>query len=530
MKTLKHCLKFAMPVIAAMALLFVSCSSKDKAGKPAEIMVPKSAYCVAHANINSLWAKGDLFNIEKLKSYSMLSEALSVMPQLEKFVTNLLKVPSSTGIDTDKDILMFVAKEGDAPMVTFTASLKSKSDFTDFMKTLESYTGINFSTKTTNGTSYASLDKDLLLAYNDKNVVVAYTPSSEGRKLLQKYVASLFSLTESQCMLTDNRFKEYWNGRKEVGFYLPFDKLFSDLIPSKDLQDMKKDLTEEQFRMLKNAAIAYNLTFEDGSIDMQCKTLGISADANNFIGNGISSTLMNFMPDQTLAAASISLNMPGFIKSLEENSEVRRALDEQIEGFPYTIRDILNTFGGNLVASFYGMNHDKPLFAVAADLSNSSLVSEVKDILSNMEVVANNVYELPIPDFPLWLYFDGNSIALTDDIRTAEVYTNGGFSNSLAIVADKASKGNYFYMDLKVHDYPNEILKMIGYRYDPTLEQVLSLLDNIEMVTNKDNSVTFRINLTNKNNSLATLIELVDDLIYNSINNGIYNNYAYYID
>lgn len=522
---MKRYLKFFMPVVATVALLFASCSSSndsDEQSGYADVLVPKNAYVVANANLNTLWDKGELANFESLKSYSLVSETINDLPEKYRdLALGLLRDPSTSGIDTKKDIFVFAAREDNDIMVAVTASLKSKKDFSDLLSTF-------FKIKSSNGIDLVSLDKDALLAFNDKNAVVVAT-SRDGRNNMEKYAKKLLSMNKNKSISSDSKFNEYWTNRKEIGVYVPFGNILNDevITSTREYREATQQTTADQLDMLKNASAYYTLAFEDGCIDMQCKALGISSEYD-VRGNGIASSLMKFMPDQTLAAASISLDMRAFVNNLEANKDVRNALDERVEGTDFTIKDIVNAFGGNIVANFYGMNYDKPLFAVAADLNSGSVVSTIRDILGNLDVVANNVYELPIPNFPLWLYFDGSTIALTDDVNAAQTYADGGFSNGLGLVADKARKGNYFYMDLNIHHYPDEILRMLDYRYDPMLEQALSLLDNAEAMANQDNSGTFRINLTTRGNSLLSIIQLADNLIYNEAINGSRRNQIAY--
>ena len=544
MKMSKHyLLKFAMPVFAAVAMMFTSCSScssdKDsESSDSAELLVPKNAYCVANVNLGTLWSKGGLSNFESLKTYSMFRDEIESIPseKYKNLIYSLMRDPSTSGINTDKDILAFASREGDALMIGVTASIKNKGDFNEFMASLQDVTG--FKPKSGKGFDYIKLDKEVLLTYNDQNIALVVATDRKGRDLMEKYAASLFSMDNSGSILSNSNFNEYWNNHKEIGFYVALDNLFGDeKIAASATHEMKREMRrnagiseedfDKAFDMLKKASCYYTLAFENGSIDMQCKVLGAPSDLDA-MGDGISTTLMRFMPENTLAAASISLNLSKLVNKLEENVEVSRALDERIEGSPYTVRDIVNTFGGNVVASFYGMSYDgKPLFAVAADLNDRSLVSNLVSAISIDSY--RNVY-LINNDIPLYLYFDDNTVALTDDAGAAERYTTGGYSDGLGNIADNAQKGNYIYLDLKLRDYPSTLLDRIGYRYNPGLDQILSLFDNIEIIANKDNSASIRINFTDNRNSLDAMVRTLDNLISNGLffgGNVEYSNYDY---
>ena len=165
MKTFKHYVKFAMPLIAAVAFMMTSCSGlKDK-----EAQVPQNAIFVANFNVGSMWQKGELSNVDNIKSYSVLREGLSeAMPKLEQLITNLLKDPSSTGIDTDKDLLLFAALNGEDIndiTATFSATLKDKETFTNFLNNVSDIAGEKLAIEE-GDLSYANLDKDVVMAFN----------------------------------------------------------------------------------------------------------------------------------------------------------------------------------------------------------------------------------------------------------------------------------------------------------------------------------------------------------------------------
>lgn len=163
MKTIKQYVKFALPLFAAVAFLLTSCSGlKDK-----EAQVPSNAILVAHMNVNSIWQKAELNNPDNLQTYTLLREGLGeAMPKLEQLITNLLKDPSTTGIDTGKDVVFFAATKGNSIMsVTgaFEASLKDKESFTNFLNNVADVAGEKLALEE-GDLSYLSLEKNVVMA------------------------------------------------------------------------------------------------------------------------------------------------------------------------------------------------------------------------------------------------------------------------------------------------------------------------------------------------------------------------------
>lgn len=514
MKKLNHYLKFALPVIATVAMLFSSCSSGLK-GKEAQ--VPKDAYFVANVNLGKLWKNADMKNIDDLQCYPMLEGFLSQMPKVEKFVMDLLNDPSTSGINTDNDILVFASKSDNSVMVAITASLKDKEKFTEFLNTLndlaEAKIPVDDEDDSDDGLVYATLDKDAVLAYSEKGVALVIATDHKGRKLKSDYAASLFAMDEDESLSADSQFQSYWNDRTEMGVYVSIQNLLKD----KDfMRSIRSGISEEQLKDLQGTSFYYTLAFETGRIKMQSKALGTSESAKSVLGKGLDNTLLKYMPGQTLAAASLSLNLKSLVKYAEKNDGVRRSLNEKVEGTNYTIKDLITAFGGNAVASFYGMKDEMPLFAIAVDVANANLAREM---LTSANMIQKGDFYYPTgKDIPGCLYFDGKTLAYTNDPDAANTYANGGYSNGLGQVAAKAKKGNYFYMDLNIRDYPEALLNILGIRYDSEMQPLFDMLRDLEIVGNADNSSTLTINLNDKRNSLAAIIRLIDQIAMNEMN------------
>ena len=507
MKTLKRYLSFVLPVVATVALLFASCSGiKDKEAK-----VPQSAAFVATTNLGSLWQKGELSNIDNIQSYSILREGLAeAMPQVEALLTNFMKDPSTSGIDVDKDILAFADVNGEnlmASTVTLSASLKSKDDFTKFLNSIADITGEKLTIED-GDLSYLSLDPNVLMAYNNKSVVLV---AGGNGSTLKDYAKSLFELKESESLLANDHYKAYWDNRKDMGLFLSFASWFGEkgFMNSPMLKPYMTEVSEAQIAMLKEAAYYTTTSFEDGSIVITSKNLGTPTNDPKFLGDGIDNTLMAFMPEPTLAAFSFSLNMPACLEFIASDKATAEVFNEPIKELGCTIKDIVEIFAGDFVASFYGMSkNNMPLCAVACDIAKADFVN---NFIAQAGLKGNNnFYDL---GDGMTLFFDGKNLAFTTDANAPKVYAQGGYQNSLAIVADKARKGNYVYLDLKIQDYPQELLNLIGYTVDanPILDQVLSLFDYAEVVTVAPDEARGIIKLTDNRNALASIVSLIDN-------------------
>ena len=512
MKTIKQYVRFAMPLIAGVAFLFASCSGiKDK-----EAQVPSNAIFVANMNVGSMWQKAGLNNPDNLQTYTLLREGLGeAMPKLEQLITNLLKDPSTTGIDTDKDLVLFAATKGNSIMTAtaaFEASLKDKESFTNFLNNVADVAGEKLAIEE-GDLSYLSLDKNVVMAYNNKSVVIVAGLQADS---LKDYAKHLFELEGNEVMTSNEHYQAYLNDRQDEGFFLPFCNWFGEKGFMNDptikalMQQSGSQISDDQIAMLTKASCYVVTSFENGAIVSTGKNLGLDEEQKAIIGNGIADNLMSFMPSNTLAAFSLSINMPALVKYIESDKNSMEECNKQLAdaGISFTVSDLLNAFGGNLVASFYGMGkNNTPLFALAADITNAE---PVNSFLAKAGIKGkNNVYTL---DKDVILYFDGKTLALTDDAAATKAYAKGGFENPCAVVADKVRKGNYFFLDLKIADYPTAIHNLFGYvpGNNALLDQVLGLFDYLEFATVDATTSTCTLKLNDQRNALAAILGTAD--------------------
>ena len=527
MKNIKHYVKFAMPLIAAVAFLMTSCSGlKDK-----EAQVPSNAIFVAHMNAGSMWQKGGLNNPDNLQTYTLLREGLGeAMPKLEQLITNLLKDPSTTGIDTGKDLVLFAATKGSSITSTtaaLEASLKDKESFTNFLNSVADITGEKLAIEE-GDLSYLSLDKSVVMAYNNKSVVIVAGLQADS---LKDYAKHLFELDGSESMASNDHYKTFLDNRQDEGLFIPFYNWFGEKGLLNDptikalMQQSGSQISDAQIAMLEKVSGYITTSFENGAIVATLKTLGMDEQYKGSLGKGIDNSLMAFMPEQTLAALSLSVNMPVILKVLESDKRYTESINEQLKGagLDITAKDIFEMLGGNLVASFYGLGKDNmPLLAAACDINKADLVNKFIDLCGLKG--KNSLYDLGNN----WtLFFDGKTLALTN-ATTAKAYATGGFQNSCAPVTDKIRKGNYIFLDLNVQHYPQSLLDLLGYKAgnDATLDQVLALFDCLEYATVDETTAVFTLKLNDQRNALAALIGTADDVAMAFLNTSLDDDLA----
>lgn len=518
MKKLNHYLFRVLPIMVAAAMFMVSCSSSDEG-----TFIPKSATSVCHIDVASIWKKGDFANADKLQMMKSLRESLGdISPEGNQMIEAMLKDPSSCGIDFRQPVCFFsepVAE--DLPGIDYSvavAKIQSRSKFDKFLSDLENVSGEKFKHCDTLGLTSIEIDKGQTLAYNDDRIFFVFNtpdmlyldlPDLEDKILTSnQYIAKLLNLKKDESMASNKNFAKYLKERKDLSYFMsygnimgisanPMNALIQRLYGEKDLEQFKK------------ASVCVYGSFEKGRIEITSKTYGIPEALQKFGNRKFNEDLLAYLPAQTLAAFTVSIDMKALTEYLGAIEDEDISIDEPLGIKDYTIEDLLNALGGSMAATFYGYQEGTPYFAAAIDLTDTQVA---RDLLNEMAINNGNVYSFDFLSMQLVLT-DKVAVLSTDPAVIANAQT-GGKSNGLMAIANKAKKGNYFYFDLNLEDWPTELLALIGFDSNPIVSSIFAMLDRLEAETVNNQDGVCNIYLTNdKVNSLAYIFQEVDKLM-----------------
>ena len=515
---MKRKLFHLLPLMAATLLFMVSCSSKSEG-----TFIPKNASFVCHIDVASLWEKGDLANADNLQMVQALHSFLQgVSPEGNKIAEALLKDPASCGIDFRQPLCFFseTAIE-DIPGIDYfvaNAKMQNRNQFDNFLADLEKATGEKLKHCDTLGMTALDIDRGMMLAYNGDIIFFIYnTPEMllngmedcEGEVLTSKqYLAKLLNLKKDESMAGNKNFANYLTDRKDISYFMNYGHLMTGT--ANPVYNIMKQFygDKEDGKQLENASMCFHGSFENGRIEFTSKTYGIPETLHKIGTQKFNGELLSYLPAQTLAAFTFSVDMNAladFLGSMEEMN-----LDEPLGIDDYTVRDLINALGGSMAISFYGFQEGLPYFAVAIDLNDSQVA---RDLLNELAVNNGNVYSFDF--FPMQLVLNDKVAVLTTDPAVIANAQAGGKSNGLMTIADKAKKGNYFYMDLNLEDWPTELLALIGFDNNPIATAIFAMFNRIEGETINDNrDGVCNIYLSNdKENSLAYILHEVDKMI-----------------
>ena len=509
MKTKKRYLLRVLPVLLVAAVMMASCSS----GSDEAAIIPKNATLAGHIDMASLWKKANLANAENLQMVKSMREALqSEMPEMDQMVEAMLKDPSSCGLDFSHPVTFFVTTGNTTndETIVFAAAMKNRNDFTRFLLELEENADLDIDLEEQENQTIAELSMRSLLLFNDKWALVnmSRSPAKTDDKMAD-YLNSLLTLKPEESMAKDADFKKYLAEREDISVFVNYETLTkwnADGNPATQSAYRSAGI-DGLVDQLKDMKICVFGSFDKGKMTLRSMTLNVPEAFKGMVNKKFNADLLGYMPAETLVAMSYVINLENTVKTLlEGNDEVN--LDEKVGIDDYTVRDVINAFGGSLVADFYGMREGVPYFAAALDIKDADLV---RNLLDEIAVQNGDIYTIDIA--PLAIYLNNNVLLLSTDPAVIDNARMGGKSNGLMAVADKAGKGNYFYMNLDIQAWPDELLSMAGLYDNPIAEIILSMFDHAEAQSSTPTEGHFTLFMADKEqNSLAYILQEVDKM------------------
>lgn len=485
-----------LAAVAVGTLMLTSCSKKFDP----TTSIPDNAIAVFNINLAEIWEKGDLDNVQDLKSMDwILKELKNEDKDAYKIVKEILDDPESTGLNLKSDICCYVDDDLNVVML---AQMDSKSKFSDFLDNTCKKADVKLKKDKKKGVHYAKIkesdDKGAFVWDKKKAAIIIGTQKDVNESRIVK----IMDVGKKECIANNDQFMKYWEKRGDISCWVSFGKLL-DIVPN----NMLNDVDVADIDMLKKGSMYANISFNDGNITLHSELIGVDNKYyEKYIGT-FNTNLVKYMPQNTLIAASLNMNLSKMMSELSGQLD----LNERVLDNNFTVRELLNSLKGSGVASVYDFTYDMmPIFAMAVDINANETVNNLLYWLESNGVEKRNGYYVIPFNYNNNFYFACNNEAafLTNDESAANQFMYGGYSNSLAKVADDIKKGNYIYMDLNVNDYPSSITGFIP----ESVRSILSgYLKNIEVRTTSSTGGEIVINLVGNKNSLASTIKLIDD-------------------
>lgn len=499
----RNVLSLLVALLAVVTL--ASCSKGVDMGK----YIPNDAVMVFDVDMDELWDKADLDNIDQISFVKLGRQELrSENPWAADLVDAILKDPTSTGLNLKRDIAAYFCYNSDIDGAVI-ATMHNKKKFEEFLNDFAKQNELTVKFEDKDGWRLATMVSEFnvenYLAFNGDVAMLLFSGNCMDKRL---------TLKKDESLASDKRFREYWKNRSELSMWMGMKELMSIAGQNgEDVQGMLSQIYgEEYWKAIENASIAGNVVFDKGVMRMVFTYQGISDKIMKQYMQKFDDGLVDYMPEKTYATMAVAYNLEETMKVLEANEEFDINLDEEaMEGV--TVRDAVSAFGGSMLFSLFDLQVDNgsvmPMMALAVDIKDADIVKKLL-AEAGLTAVEENVYSLEgFFNFPIYVALNKKAVFVTNSDAALEGFKKGGDKNAMKNVAKSVKAGNYIYADLDINHYPDGVKALIP-------ENIVVLMskyfDYTEIKVNGTKNGEWDLYIKDKKqNSLLSTLHFVDD-------------------
>ncbi len=339
---------FTRTMIAAIAIVAVSCGRSDKAGPP----VPKDASIVVHINAGSLSKKLSWNEIKQTRWFSdMYAEAD------DSLARKLMDDPGSSGINVQEDMVFFVKKQGRGAYMVFEGSVNDTEAFQNFNKQM------NKDASVTRGgdLNIMKLRGNGVLSWNEKRFVYimnapgmaspfasfgsSMEPYSFPADSLQMFATVLYDLPSDQSMYKDDRYAATMKEDGDLHIWMNNEQTYGGMAAGM-IGMLKVNALFD-----KNAT-GMTLNFENGKISMKTKQFfskEVLKVMEKYPSKDVAADVVNRIPSQDVAAAFVMNYPPEGLREFLKLVGFDGALNGYLQQIGYTMDEFVKANKGDLV-------------------------------------------------------------------------------------------------------------------------------------------------------------------------------------
>ncbi len=499
----RNVLSLLVALLAVVTL--ASCSKGVDMGK----YIPNDAVMVFDVDMDELWDKADLDNIDQISFVKLGRQELrSENPWAADLVDAILKDPTATGLNLKRDIAAYFCYNSDIDGAVI-ATMHNKKKFEEFLNDFAKQNELTVKFEDKDGWRLATMVSE----YNVENYV-AFNGDVAMLLFSGNGMDKVLSMKKDESLAGDKRFREYWKDRSEISMWMGMKEIMSIAGQNgEDVQGMLSQIYgEEYWKAIENASIAGNVVFDKGVMRIVFTYQGISSKIIDKYMQKFEGDLVDYMPEKTYAAIALAYNLEETMKVLEANKELDINLDEEaMEGV--TVRDAVSAFGGSMLFSLFDLQVDNgsvmPMMALALDIKDADIVKKLL-AEAGLTAVEENVYSLEgFFNFPIYVAMNKKAVFVTNSDAALEGFKKGGNKNAMKNVAKSVKAGNYVYADLDINHYPDGVKALIPENIVVLMSKYFDYTE-IKVNGTKNGELDLYIK-DKKQNSLLSTLHFVDD-------------------
>jgi hypothetical protein len=492
-------------LLGVLALGFTSCSKKSENLK----VIPKDAIAVVSFDLQSLYKKADVEELQKLKSFQKIKEALNNdNNKMGKIFSEILNDPKASGIDFKKNAYLFAFNNkkygGDSrqPHIGITAVLSDDNKFKDLLNRVSETTYMELDIKKDGALNIVHLNNESYLSWDDNKMLFIAGEdyrSMEGESVIKK----LYNQDKSEQITDIKGFSDFLNGQKDINLWINLGGFVQD--DSMFLNGMAASLYKSLFNMQKDS---YFYGFVDfGKDDIKLTTYSIYNEETakllkkyDLYDISFDKDILKNTPEKLPLAMGGAINVKNYYEFLKaqfgkdfNEDDLIRVLSTQ----GLTKDNVLNFFGGSFMLAIEGFENQKyisydldlvedkqsddsyeykevekermfPVFGLSFNIGDKTLLD--KGITLAGLALENGYYKLPLQkDLTFYFAYNNKAFYGSNSPKGVEAFLKGGVSNN-AVNSDFGKHVSkdlaYFYMSLDPNNYPKEYFDSFKHKKD----------------------------------------------------------------
>ena len=539
-------------LLGVLALGFTSCSKKSENLK----VIPKDAIAVVSFDLQSLYKKADVEELQKLKSFQKIKEALNNdNNKMGKIFSEILNDPKASGVDFKKNAFLFGLNNkkygGDSrnPYIGVTAVLSDDAKFKDLLNRVSQAKNLQLDIKKEGTLNIVRLDQGTYLSWDSKKILFLKGDNTEATGV-DIVLKKLYEQSKSEQITDIKGFSDFLDGQKDINVWLNFGGFVQD--DSIFLNGMVASLYRGLFNMQKDSYFYGFIDF--GKDDIKLTTYSIYNEETakllkkyDLYDITFDKDILKNTPEKLPLAMGGAINVKNYYEFLKaqfgkdfNEDDLIRALSTQ----GLTKDNVLNFFGGSFMLAIEGFENQKyisydlvedeqskdgyeykevekermfPVFGLSFNIGDKTLLD--KGVTLASLALENGYYKLPLQkDLTLYFAYNNKAFYGSNSPKGVEAFLKGGVSNN-AVNSDFGKHVSkdlaYFYMSLDPNNYPKEYFdsfkdKKDKFAFDLFTQHSVNL--ECKRIDNSSAEAIYHLKGVEKN-SLNTFFKSIDKIV-----------------
>lgn len=370
-----------------LAITFVSCKKDTLTTDDALRLIPQSAVTIVRLDIPAMMKKADF---EAIRNTAMYREEVEKAREENPALARAMENPEESGIDLGKMGYVFFQANPENTRETFNGLLVSLSD----SKKLEELAKAEGDVSSKGQFRYVVGDDDRIIAWTKEAAL--FGNSNDFINLVDK-AEKIFQTKPGESVIQDRDLQKAFAENHDLTLWFN-----SNPISGSPDVNMGISMAELDAEAMKDNYIHGHMDFLDGRIEgtadlfLQPK---LTKDLYKLFNDEVGSDFAKYVPADHLAVlVTGALSVRGIDEVLSARSQSRGFLEFTLKEYGITMKDIRETFGGDVVVAAVGQEgSDKHVGLLATNILDDKKLQLFLDIAvekGSLEKERENQYKL----------------------------------------------------------------------------------------------------------------------------------------